>query len=247
MPRFKLTLEYDGSNYAGWQRQAKLRTIQETIEHAIFLFSNQRLTIVTAGRTDAGVHATGQVAHVDFVKNWNINTICNALNFYLRKQNTDISVLDVCNVPDSFDARLSATRRHYLFKILNRRSPPALNANRVWWVPRPLDAAAMHEAAQKLVGRHDFTTFRSKHCQAISPIRTLERLDIQRNGNEIFLYAQARSFLQHQIRSFAGSLVEVGLGRWTSQDLEDALHAKDRKRCGMVAPPSGLYLTQIDY
>ncbi|WP_455474200.1 tRNA pseudouridine(38-40) synthase TruA [Bartonella sp. B30(2025)] len=247
MPRFKLTIEYDGSNYAGWQRQEGLHTVQGALEQASFCFSGQQLTITTAGRTDAGVHATGQVAHIDFEKNWNAHTIRDALNAYLRQQGESISVLNVQNVPDSFNARFCAIRRHYLFKILNRRSPPALNANRVWWIPKPLNSDAMHEAAQKLVGRHDFTTFRSAHCQAKSPIRTLERLDILREGEEIFLYAQARSFLHHQIRSFAGSLMEVGIGRWTAQDLEAALHAKDRARCGMVAPPSGLYLTQVDY
>ncbi|WP_019223141.1 tRNA pseudouridine(38-40) synthase TruA [Bartonella rattaustraliani] len=247
MPRFKLTLEYDGSNYAGWQRQEKLRTIQGAIEQAIFYFSGQQLTITTAGRTDAGVHATGQVAHVDFAKDWYPHTVRDALNAHLRKNGEDISILHVQNVPESFDARFSATKRHYLFKILNRRSPPALNAKRVWWLPKPLDAKAMHEAAQKLVGKHDFTTFRSVHCQAKSPIRTLERLDIERKGEEIFLYVQARSFLQHQIRSFAGSLMKVGIGQWTPQDLEAALHAKDRIRCGVVAPPSGLYLTKVEY
>ncbi|EJF97270.1 tRNA pseudouridine(38-40) synthase TruA [Bartonella taylorii] len=247
MPRFKLTLEYDGSNYAGWQRQTDLRTIQGALEQAIFHFCGQQLTITTAGRTDAGVHATGQVVHVDFEKTWYTHTIRDALNAHLRKQGEDISILNVQNVPDDFDARFSAIKRHYLFKILNRRSPPALNAKRVWWLPKPLNAEAMHEAAQKLVGQHDFTTFRSAHCQAKSPIRTLERLDVQREGDEIFLYAQARSFLHHQIRSFAGSLMEVGIGRWTTQDLEAALHAKDRTRCGVVAPPSGLYLTKVEY
>ncbi|GAA5104654.1 tRNA pseudouridine(38-40) synthase TruA [Bartonella jaculi] len=247
MPRFKLTLEYDGSNYAGWQRQTELRTVQGALEQAIFCFSGQQLTITTAGRTDAGVHAMGQVAHVDFEKTWHTHTVRDALNAHLQKQSEDISILNVENVPDSFDARFSAIKRHYLFKILNRRSPPALNAKRVWWIPKPLNAEAMHEAAQKLVGQYDFTTFRSAHCQAKSPIRTLDRLDVQREGEEIFLYAQARSFLHHQIRSFAGSLMQIGIGRWTAQDLEAALHAKDRTRCAMVAPPSGLYLIQVDY
>ncbi|WP_455482035.1 tRNA pseudouridine(38-40) synthase TruA [Bartonella sp. B35(2025)] len=247
MPRFKLTLEYDGSNYAGWQRQENLHTIQGALEQAIFRFSGKQLTIMTAGRTDAGVHATGQVAHIDFEKNWRTHTIRDAINAYLQQQRENISILDVQNVSENFHARFCAIRRHYLFKILNRRSPPALNIKRVWWLPKPLNADAMHEAAQKLVGRHDFTTFRSAHCQAKSPIRTLERLDVQRKGEEIFFYAQARSFLHHQIRSFVGSLMEVGIGRWTVQDLEAALHAKDRMRCGMVAPPSGLYLTQVDY
>ncbi|WP_034987221.1 tRNA pseudouridine(38-40) synthase TruA [Bartonella florencae] len=247
MPRFKLTLEYDGSNYAGWQRQAELHTIQGALELAIFRFSGQQLTIKTAGRTDAGVHATGQVAHVDFEKNWHTHTVRDALNALLRQQGEAISILNVENVPDDFDARFSAIKRHYLFKILNRRSPPALNAKRVWWLPKPLNAQAMHEAAQKLVGQHDFTTFRSVHCQAKSPIRTLECLDVQREGEEIFLYARARSFLHHQIRSFAGSLMEVGVGRWSPQDLEEALHAKDRTRCGVIAPPSGLYLTKVEY
>ncbi|AGF73971.1 tRNA pseudouridine synthase A [Bartonella australis AUST/NH1] len=247
MPRFKLTLEYDGSNYAGWQRQAGLRTLQSAVEQAIFRFCGQQSTVTAAGRTDAGVHATGQVIHIDFAKNWHAYTVCAALNAHLRQQGEDIAVLNAQSVPDGFDARFCATRRYYLFKILNRCAPPALNAKRVWWLPKPLNAEAMHEAAQKLVGRHDFTTFRSSHCQAKSPIRTLERLDIQRKGDEIFLYAQARSFLHHQIRSFVGSLVEVGIGRWTIRDLEAALHAKDRARCGTVSPPSGLYLTKVDY
>ncbi|WP_455477094.1 tRNA pseudouridine(38-40) synthase TruA [Bartonella sp. B41] len=247
MPRFKLTLEYDGSNYSGWQRQENCRTIQEALEQAIFCFSGQQLTVTTAGRTDAGVHATGQVVHVDFEKNWNACTIRDAINSYLKQQNEDISILNAQNVPENFHARFCAIRRYYLFKILNRRSPPALDARRVWWIPKPLDTDAMHYAAQKLVGQHDFTTFRSIHCQAKSPIRTLERLDVQRKGEEILLYAEARSFLHNQIRSFVGSLVKVGAGRWTAQDLEIALHAKDRKHCGMVAPPSGLYLIKVDY
>ncbi|WP_208442571.1 tRNA pseudouridine(38-40) synthase TruA, partial [Bartonella raoultii] len=183
-PRFKLTLEYDGSNYAGWQRQAKLHTIQGALEQAIFLFCGQQLTITTAGRTDAGVHATGQVAHVDFEKNWQIHTVRDALNAHLQKKGENISILNVENVPDDFNARFSATKRHYLFKILNRRSPPALHAKRVWWIPKPLNAEIMQEAAQKLVGKHDFTTFRSIHCQAKSPIRTLERLEVKREGEE---------------------------------------------------------------
>ncbi|ALE03329.1 tRNA pseudouridine(38-40) synthase TruA [Bartonella ancashensis] len=247
MARFKLTLEYDGSNYAGWQRQKNLRTIQSALENAIFCFCGQQTTVTTAGRTDAGVHATGQVVHVDFMKNWHVNTVHDALNAHLRQQNENISILDVQNVPDSFDARFSAIKRHYLFKILNRRAPPALDTKRVWWVPKFLNVSAMHEAAQRLVGKHDFTTFRSAHCQAKSPIRTLECLDIRRDGDEVFIYARARSFLHHQIRSFAGSLMEVGIGRRTAQDLVIALHAKNRALCGVVAPPSGLYLVKIDY
>ncbi|WP_332065285.1 tRNA pseudouridine(38-40) synthase TruA [Bartonella sp. CB189] len=247
MPRFKLTIEYDGSNYAGWQRQEGLKTIQGALEKAVFRFSGQQLTITTAGRTDAGVHATGQVAHIDFEKNWSPYTICNAINAHLRQQKENISILSVQNVPDDFNARFCAIKRHYLFKILNRRSPPALNAQRVWWIPKPLNVNAMHEAAQILVGQHDFTTFRSVHCQAKSPVRTLECLDVFRKEEEVFLYARARSFLHHQIRSFAGSLMEVGIGRWTAQDIEEALYAKNRTRCGMVAPPSGLYLTKVDY
>ncbi|MHC5306293.1 tRNA pseudouridine(38-40) synthase TruA [Bartonella sp. LJL80] len=247
MARFKLTIEYDGTNYSGWQRQDGHHTVQAAIEQAIFCFCGEELSITTAGRTDAGVHATGQVAHVDLAKDWRSDVVRDALNAHLVQNRETVSILKVENVADDFDARFSARKRHYRFIILNRRAPAAILANRVWWVPKPLDAQAMHEAAQRLLGQHDFTTFRATQCQAKSPVRSIDRLDVVRRGDEIDFYASARSFLHNQIRSFAGSLMEVGVGRWTADDLQAALEAKDRKRCGVVAPPSGLYLTQVDY
>lgn len=247
MARYKLTIEYDGTNYAGWQRQDGLRTIQDAIEKAICAFSGETVTLSGAGRTDAGVHARGQVAHVDFVKEWRADQVRDAINAHLVMNGETIAILSAENVSDNFDARFSACMRHYHFIILNRRAPAVLRMNRVWWVPKQLDAKAMHDAAKRLLGRHDFTTFRSSQCQAKSPVRTLERLDVIRNGEEINIFASARSFLHNQIRSFAGSLMEVGIGRWTADDLQTALEAKDRTCCGVVAPPSGLYLTQVDY
>lgn len=247
MARFKLTIEYDGTNYCGWQRQAGLRTVQAAIEEAIFAFSREKVTISGAGRTDAGVHATGQVAHVDLSKDWCADRVRDAINAHLTLNKENVAILKAENVTDDFDARFSARKRHYHFIILNRRAPAVLQLNRVWWVPKQLDAAAMDKAAKRLLGLHDFTTFRSSECQAKSPVKTLDQLDVERKGEEIHIYASARSFLHNQIRSFAGSLMEVGIGRWTADDLENALNAKDRRRCGMVAPPSGLYLTKVDY
>ncbi|EJF91137.1 tRNA pseudouridine(38-40) synthase TruA [Bartonella tamiae] len=247
MARFKLTIEYDGSNYAGWQRQEGQHSIQAAVEKAIFDFTGESLTISAAGRTDAGVHALGQVAHSDLKKDWSCDTVRDAINAHLSQNGENIAILRAENVDNNFDARFSAKKRHYRFIILNRRAPAALLAKRAWWVPKPLDAEAMHEAAQILTGKHDFTTFRATQCQAKSPIRSLDRLDVIRNDETIEILASARSFLHNQIRSFAGSLMEVGVGRWTAHDLKEALDAKDRKRCGMVAPPFGLYLTQVDY
>lgn len=247
MTRFKLTIEYDGTNYSGWQRQDGLKTVQAAIENAILAFSGEKVTISGAGRTDAGVHATGQVAHVDFTKDWRADKIRDAINAHLTLGKENVAIIDAENVTTEFDARFSARKRHYHFIILNRRAPAVLQANRVWWVPKKLDAEAMNQAAKRLLGLHDFTTFRSSECQAKSPVRTLDQLDVVRNNDEIHIYASARSFLHNQIRSFAGSLMEVGVGRWNADDLEDALYARDRTRCGVVAPPSGLYLTRVDY
>lgn len=247
MPRYKLTIEYDGTPYAGWQRQAGLPSVQGEVEAAIARFCGAEVTITTAGRTDAGVHATAQTAHVDLEKGWPADTVRDALNAHLSQAGAAVSVLAAERVAQDFDARFSALRRHYLYRILNRRSPAALDARRVWWVPRPLDAEKMHEAAQRLIGLHDFTTFRATQCQARSPVRSLDMLDVARHGEVIEIRASARSFLHNQIRSFAGSLAEVGFGRWTADDLQAALEAKDRARCGMVAPPYGLYLIGVDY
>ncbi|RCL00627.1 MAG: tRNA pseudouridine38-40 synthase [Candidatus Tokpelaia sp. JSC188] len=247
MPRYKLTIEYDGTPYAGWQRQSGLPTVQTAIETAITRFCGSAVTITTAGRTDAGVHAIAQIAHVDLQKEWQCEKVRNALNAHLIQAKEIISILRVEKVEQNFDARFSALRRHYRYRILNRPSPPTLDAQYVWWVLRRLDAEKMHEAAQKLVGYHDFTTFRAAHCQAKSPLRTLERLDVRQNEEWIEIHASARSFLHTQIRSFAGSLAEVGWGHWNADDLEAALKARNRACCGVVAPPQGLCLIRVDY
>lgn len=246
MPRYKLTVEYDGSRYVGWQRQKNGYSVQEAIETALKGFIGEDVQIFGAGRTDAGVHASGQVAHVDFDKAWETDTVRDAMNAFLRSET--VSILDVESVPDAFDARFSARKRHYLYRIFNRRPPPALLAGQVWWVWKPLDIPAMHAAAQRLVGTHDFTTFRSTHCQAKNPVRTLGVLDVVKGpGEEVHIHASAQSFLHNQIRSLAGSLKLIGERRWTAEDLVAALESRDRTRCGPVAPPDGLYLTRVDY
>ncbi|MBN9070592.1 MAG: tRNA pseudouridine(38-40) synthase TruA [Rhizobiales bacterium] len=247
MPRYRLDVEYDGVPYAGWQRQAGQHSVQAALEQAVLAFSGETVGIRGAGRTDAGVHATGQVAHVDLSKPWAANTVANALNAHLATAGERVAVLAAAEVPDTFDARFSAIARHYLYRIVNRRAPLALERGRAWRVPGSLDAEAMHEAAQGLLGRHDFTTFRSAHCQADSPLRTLDRLDVARHGDVIEIRASARSFLHNQVRSMVGSLKEVGAGKWTARDLAAALGARDRAACGQVAPPDGLYLTRVDY
>jgi tRNA pseudouridine38-40 synthase len=245
MARYRLTLEYDGAPFVGWQRQDNGASVQGALEEAIEKLSAARVTVTGAGRTDAGVHAFGQVAHFDLEKDYEPGKIRDALNHYLRP--APVVVLDAARAGDDFHARFSATARHYLYRILNRRSPPALEQGRVWHVSTSLDAQAMHHAAQALVGQHDFTTFRAAECQAQSPIKTLDRLDVSQRGDEIHIEASARSFLHHQIRSFAGSLKLVGEGRWRPRDLGLALAAKDRAQCGPVAPPGGLYLVRVEY
>ncbi len=247
MPRYRLDIEYDGRAYAGWQRQADLATVQEAIEKAILGFCGQTVTIRGAGRTDAGVHATGQVVHIDLDREWDADKVQGALNAHLTMAGEAVAVLAAARVADDFDARFSATARHYLYVILNRRAPAALMRGNVWHVPRLLDADAMHEAAQRLLGKHDFTTFRSVQCQSASPVKTLDRLDVSRDGDLIEVRASARSFLHNQVRSMVGSLKKVGEGGWGADDLEAALKAADRARCGQVAPPDGLYLTRVDY
>lgn len=245
MPRYKLTIEYDGTPFVGWQRQADALSVQEALEIAIEKFSGEAVRTQTAGRTDAGVHARGQVAHFELSRTWEPFRISEALNFHLRPH--PIAILTCEAVGGDFEARFSAAARHYEYCILNRRARPAIEENKVWHVPVPLDADAMREAAKVLVGRHDFTTFRSAQCQANSPIRTLDRLDVARNGDQVILMASARSFLHHQVRSMTGSLKLVGEGRWTAGDLKAALEAADRARCGPMAPASGLYLMRVDY
>ena len=245
MPRYRLTLEYDGGPFVGWQRQADGPSIQVALEDAIEKLSAARVTVTGAGRTDAGVHALGQVAHFDLEKDFEPGKVRDALNYHLRP--APISVLDAAVTGEDFHARFSAAGRHYLFRILNRRSPPALERGKVWHVAIPLDAEVMHAAAQHLVGNHDFTTFRAAECQAQSPVKTLDRLDVFRRGEEIHIEASARSFLHHQIRSFAGTLKLAGEGKWQPRDVKRALDARDRTACGPVSPPDGLYLVKIDY
>jgi len=247
VPRYRLDIEYDGSAYAGWQRQAGQHSVQQAIETAIHAFCGEQVSIRGAGRTDAGVHALGQVAHVDLAKDWPADTVRDALNAHLGLAGEAVSILSAGNAHDDFDARFSATARHYLYRIVNRRARLAIDSKRAWWVPKPLDADAMAEAAQTLLGRHDFTTFRSIHCQAKSPVRTLDRLDVTRDGEDIAIRASARSFLHNQVRSMVGTLKRVGEGAWTAADVKAALDAADRARCGPVAPPDGLYLTRVDY
>jgi tRNA pseudouridine38-40 synthase len=245
MPRYKLTIEYDGTPYVGWQLQDNGATIQGALTEAIFAFTGERVAVNGAGRTDTGVHALGQVAHIDLAKDWDTGNVRDAMNFHLRPQ--PIAVLVAEQVAENFDARFSATKRYYLYRIVNRRADLALDVNRAWRVPRPLDTNAMHNAAQRLIGKHDFTTFRSTECQAASPVKTLDRLDVSRDGDDVRVTASARSFLQHQVRSMVGSLTHVGEGKWNADDLSAALAAGDRAACGQVAPPHGLYLVRVEY
>jgi tRNA pseudouridine38-40 synthase len=245
MPRYRLLIEYDGSSLAGWQIQATLPTVQSVLENAIEKIHGVHCRIFGAGRTDAGVHALGQVAHVDLPRQWDLFELCNAINGNVRP--AKVSVLEAVEVPDTFHARFSATQRRYLYRILNRRSPPALDAQKVWHVPLQLDAEAMHHAAQLLLGTHDFTTFRATNCQAPSPIKTLDVLKVSRFGEDVEIEAVSRSFLHNQVRSMVGTLKLVGEGKWTPQDVQKALAAKDRRACGVVAPPFGLYLVSVGY
>jgi tRNA pseudouridine38-40 synthase len=245
MPRYKLIIEYDGTPFVGWQVQDNGASVQGVLADALAAFTGERSAVHGAGRTDAGVHAFGQVAHVDLTKDWDGDTVRDALNAHLRPH--PIAVLAAERVADDFDARFSATKRHYLYRIINRRADLALEQHRAWRIGRPLDCARMHTAAQKLVGRHDFTTFRAAECQAKSPVKTLDRLDVAHDGDEVRVSAAARSFLHHQVRSMVGSLVHVGDGKWSADDLAAALAARDRSACGQVAPPQGLYLVLVEY
>jgi tRNA pseudouridine38-40 synthase len=245
MQRWKLTIEYNGGPFVGWQRQPNGPTIQAALEAAVFAFCGEETGVQGAGRTDTGVHALAQVAHVDIERDTTARTVRDAINQHLKPN--PIAVTHVEAVTEDFHARFSATGRAYLYRILNRRAPAALDIGRVWPVPRDLDVDAMHAAAQRLVGLHDFTSFRAAECQAASPIKTLDRLDVSRVGEEIHIVAEARSFLHHQIRNFAGTLERVGRGKWTPDDVTDILNAKDRAVAGPTAPPQGLYLTQVSY
>jgi tRNA pseudouridine38-40 synthase len=245
MPRYKLTIEYDGTDFVGWQRQANGLSVQQAIEEAVLRLCGAAAVVHGAGRTDAGVHARGQVAHVDLVRDWRGDVLRDALNAHMRP--LAVAVLVAEPVEASFEARFSAVKRHYLYRICNRRAPLTLDRGRAWHVKRRLDAEAMHHAAQVLVGRHDFSTFRDAECQAASPLRTLDRLDVVRAGETIEIRATALSFLHRQVRSMVGSLEHVGSGKWSAADLQAALEAHDRSRCGLVAPAQGLFLMGVEY
>ncbi|HEY3637520.1 MAG TPA: tRNA pseudouridine(38-40) synthase TruA [Rhizomicrobium sp.] len=245
MPRYRITLEYDGGPFAGWQRQENGPTVQAALERAIFGLSGEQVTVTGAGRTDAGVHALGQVAHFDIEKTFTPGKLCDALNYHLRPD--PVAVLEARVSPQEFHARFSATARLYLYRILNRRAPPVTERGHVWHVARALDADAMQAGARYLIGKHDFTTFRAAECQAQSPVKTLDILTVRRSGEEIHIEAKARSFLHHQIRSIAGTLKLVGEGKWHPHEVGDALAARDRARCGPVAPPDGLFLVCVEY
>jgi tRNA pseudouridine38-40 synthase len=245
MPRYKLLIEYDGAPFVGWQVQASGLSVQGVLAAALAAFCGERVSVRGAGRTDAGVHALGQVGHVDLAMDWDAGRVRDALNAHLRPH--PVAVLAAEQVPATFDARFSAIRRHYRYRIVNRRADLTLARGRALRVPRPLDHALMHAAAQQLVGQHDFTTFRDVQCQANSPVKTLEQLDVDRAGDEVTVSTSAQSFLHSQVRSMVGALVAVGEGRWSADDLAAALAARDRTACATVAPPEGLYLVRVEY
>ena len=245
MPRYKLIIEYDGTPFSGWQIQDNAPTVQGALEQAVKAICGEDVRVNGAGRTDAGVHALAQVAHCDIAKHFVPGRLRDGLNAHLRPH--PIGVLAAEVVPDNFEARFSAIKRHYLYRITNTRANLALDIDRTWRVPRRLDTDAMHQAAQRLLGKHDFTTFRDTECQAKSPEKTLDQLDVVRRGDAVSILTSARSFLHSQVRSMVGSLVWVGEGRWSADDLAVALAARNRAACGPVAPPQGLYLVKVDY
>ncbi len=245
MPRYRLTLEYDGTPFVGWQRQDNGPSVQAAIEAATARFTGETVTATAAGRTDAGVHARGQVIHIDLAKEWDPFRVAEAMNHHLKPD--PIAVLEATRVTDDFHARFSATERRYRYRIVNRRAPLAVERDRAWQVSQPLDAEAMDAAAQRLVGKHDFSTFRASLCQAASPVKTLSRLAVARDGDTLTIDAAAPSFLHHQVRNIAGTLLLVGLGKWTPDDVTAALAACDRARGGETAPAHGLYLMEVRY
>lgn len=245
MPRYKLTIEYDGTPFAGWQMQANAPSVQERMRDAITAFCGESFIPRGAGRTDSGVHALGQVAHIDLTKPWPPDTVLKAINFHLKP--APVAIVSCEEVPETFDARFSAKTRHYRYRIVNRNAPLVLDRDRAWRVGPPLDAAAMADAARHLIGRHDFTTFRASECQAKSPVKTLDTLTVERSGETITMRTSARSFLHHQVRAMVGSLKLVGEGKWMPDDLRAALDARDASRRGAMAPSCGLYLVRVDY
>ena len=245
MTRWRLTIEYDGGPFMGWQRQDHGATVQQTLEEALHRMTGEIATFTAAGRTDAGVHALAMPAHVDVTKSLTPHRLREGLNALVRPN--PISILEAEEVADDWHARFSCLGRRYLYRILCRRAPPALDSGRVWHIPVELDLAAMSEGAAHLIGRHDFTTFRSAHCQSDSPVKTLDRLDVRRVGEEIHIAAAARSFLHHQVRSMVGCLALVGRGQWAPDDMRKALKAADRTALGLNAPPHGLYFVEATY
>jgi tRNA pseudouridine38-40 synthase len=245
MPRYKLTIEYDGRGFVGWQRQENGPSVQEALERAVVGFCGEKVNIFAAGRTDAGVHALGQVAHFDIDRDARPETVRNALNFHLKPE--PVAVLKAEAVQSDFHARFSARQRVYLYRVTNRRAPLALERGRTWWVPTPLDVPAMAAAARALVGRHDFTSFRASICQAASPVKTLDAVAVARDGVEIRIEVRARSFLHHQVRNIVGTLRRVGEGKWTAADVAAILAARDRCKAGPTAPAEGLYLVSVTY
>ena len=245
MPRYKLTIEYDGRGFVGWQRQENGPSVQQALERAVTRFCGENVNIFAAGRTDAGVHALGQVAHFDIDRDARPETVRNALNFHLKPE--PVAVLKAEAVQSDFHARFSARQRTYLYRITNRRTPLALERGRTWWVPTPLDIPAMADAARVLVGRHDFTSFRASICQAASPVKTLDAVEVVGVGEEIRIEVRARSFLHHQVRNIVGTLRRVGEGKWTAADVAAVLAARDRTNAGPTAPAEGLYLVSVTY
>ncbi len=245
MTRYKICIEYDGGPFYGWQKQDDVPSVQGALERAASALDGAQVIVQGAGRTDAGVHATGQVAHLDLTRDINDRQVRDALNHHLRPD--PVAVVSAEPVDDEFHARFSATARHYLYRVKPRRAPLTVDRGYAWRVPRDVDMAAMQRAAHYLLGQHDFSTFRDSDCQAQSPVKTLERFDVIRASDEIHMICQARSFLHSQVRSMVGSLLQVGIGKWDEQDFADALHAEKRSACGPVAPPDGLYLTKVIY
>lgn len=247
MPRFKLTIEYDGTGYSGWQKQPDVPSIQQSLEEAVTAFCGEACDVVGSGRTDAGVHALGQVAHVDLPKDADPYRVMQGINYHMRELSPCIAVVDTEAVPDDFHARFSATRRYYRYRIVNRRARLAMELNRAWQIAEPLNEQTMQEAANHLLGQHDFTSFRDSQCQAKSPIKTLDTLTVRRFEDEIIITADARSFLHHQVRNMVGTLALVGKGKWEPIQVKEALHAKNRVAAGPTCPADGLYLIKIDY
>ena len=247
MTRYKITIEYDGTNLVGWQKQVEGPSVQEHLENALYAFTHQEIEVFAAGRTDAGVHATAQVAHFDLDTKMELFRLREAFNAHLRDMKAPVSVLEIEPVDENFHARFSAKGRGYIYKLLNRRARPVLLENRVWWVPFPLDVNLMREGAKYLLGYHDFSAFRGAGCQALSPLKTLDKLDIVVNGDEIDFIVEARSFLYHQVRNMVGTLKMVGDGHLRPEDIKTILESKQRKEAGVTAPASGLYLNKVVY